>query len=72
MSGAQLTHHVNNEDQARSDEKPVRALLRSEIRLVGSREMHVRLGEVVVLIVTVQVLGTDTFFPMIGSRCGHM
>jgi DNA-binding transcriptional LysR family regulator len=42
---------------------PVRGLLRSEVRLVGGRKMRVLLGEVVVLIVVLHILGADTFFP---------
>jgi hypothetical protein len=64
MPEARLARQVNNEGQSRSDpQKPLCALLRSEIRLVGSRKMRVLLGEVVVLIVMLHILGADTFFP---------
>src|SRR6516164_3016080 len=44
-------------------EKPVRGRLRSEIRLVGSGKVRVLLGEVVVLVVVLHILGADTFVP---------
>jgi hypothetical protein len=45
------------------DEKPVRSLRRSEVRLIGGRKMRVLVGEVVVLIIVLHILGADAFIP---------
>ena len=64
LAARNLPALADNEDQSRSDRgKPVRGLLRSEIQLVSGRKTRVLVGEVVVLVVVLHVLGADTFVP---------